>query len=89
MTECIILNLADRNFILNFKISWQSYLDANYVDFIILELLDGNYCTPSSLLTDPTFAPLVADLRSQGYLNDLTIREVAQSELKPIPDDHQ
>ncbi len=84
MTMSVILDKSGKDWLMDFKTQWQSYLNENNIDFICTELIDGTFCTPHALLTDIRFNPLKQQLEAEGALNNLTIREVNQNEVKPI-----
>ena len=56
-------------------------------DFYAFELMDGTYALPEINLRNKAFGKFKATLAKAGLLNNLTIRDVLETEIKGHDDD--
>ena len=80
----IILTEDEKNFILDYKMSFKNTLDKKRIDLNPILLNNNLYALSASLLNNNDFIEIKNSLENDGLLDNLTIRELTEDDYYEI-----
>ena len=84
MSMMIILTEDEKNFILDYKMSFKNTLDKKRIDLNPILLNNNLYALSASLLNNNDFIEIKNSLENDGLLDNLTIRELTEDDYYEI-----